>query len=260
LWYLAAGTYSVVVTPYGGGVMSFNALIQPDVVGPAITDNTPVSIALGASQVERLTFNANAGDTIALELSGVTTTPSGQGVTVLVYRPDAGAITTGTGAYTSFDTGGTQVVNLPNLPISGTYTVIVAPDNGLPANAQLNVVSGVTGSVPAGGASQSYTTNVTNQNAYLSFTATQGQNLELTFNNLFVTGGNGAAIIYVYNAGGGQVANFWCYPNNPGGSCTQHLWYLAAGTYSVVVTPWGGGVMSFNALVQSDIQGPAISG
>ncbi len=111
LWDLPAGTYSVVASPYYGGVLSFNALIQQDIVGPALTDNTPMNISLSAGQVERYTFNANAGDTIALNASGVTTTPAGQAVTFLVYRPDAGTITTGTSAYTSFAPTSGQIVN-----------------------------------------------------------------------------------------------------------------------------------------------------
>jgi len=260
LWYLPAGTYSVVATPNYGGVLSFNALIQPDITGPAITDNTPVTISLGAGQVERYTFNANAGDTIALNVSGVTTTPAGQGVTFQVYRPDAGAITTNTPAYTAFGPASAQTVNLPNLPVSGTYTVIVTPNYGLAASAQLNVVSGVTATLPTDGTQKSYAANVTGENVYLSFTATQGQNLELVLNNVNDAGGQYNQFqVYVYNAAGSQVASFWCYASNPGASCNQHLWNLAAGTYSVIATPNYGGTLSFNALIQQDVVGPALT-
>ena len=260
LWYLPAGTYSVVATPNYGGVLSFNALIQPDITGPVITDNAPVSISLGAGQVERYTFNANAGDTIALNVSGVTTTPAGQGVTFQVYRPDAGAITTNTPAYTAFGPASAQTVNLPNLPVSGTYTVIVTPNYGLAASAQLNVVSGVTATLPTDGTQKSYAANVTGENVYLSFTATQGQNLELVLNNVNDAGGQYNQFqVYVYNAAGSQVASFWCYASNPGASCNQHLWNLAAGTYSVIATPNYGGTLSFNALIQQDVVGPALT-
>ena len=260
LWYLPAGTYSVVATPTYGGVLSFNALLQPDIVGSALTDNSPTSISLGAGQVERYTFNANAGDTIALNVSGVTTTPTGQGVTFQVYRPDAGAITTSTATYTSFAPAGSQTVNLPDLPVSGAYTVIVSPNYGLAASAQLNVVSGSVGSLSTNGASQSYTANTTGENVYLSFTAIQGENLELVLNNVNDAGAQyNQFLVYVYNAAGGQVASFWCYASNPGASCNQHLWDLAAGTYSVVVTPTYGGVLSFNALLQPDIVGSALT-
>ncbi|MBE1162354.1 IPT/TIG domain-containing protein [Dyella acidiphila] len=260
LWYLPAGTYSVVASPYYGGVLSFNALIQPDIDGGTIADNTPVNIALGAGQVERYTFNANAGDTVALNVSGITTTPAGQGVTFLVYRPDAGAITTSTPSYTSFGPTSAQTVNLQNLPISGAYTVIVTPNYGLAGSAQFEVVSGATGTLQTSGTAQSYTANTAGQNVYLSFTATQGQNLELALNNVNAAGAQyNQFIVYVYNAAGGQVTSFWCYASNPGASCNAHLWDLPAGTYSVVVSPYYGGVLSFNALLQPDLDGGAIT-
>jgi len=260
LWNLAAGTYSVTVSPAWGGTPSFNVLLQDDIVGPTIAMNGSANIALGAGQVERYTFNANAGDTLALNVSGVTTTPSGQSVTFLVYRPDAGVITTGTGTFTSFGPSGSQTVNLSNLPVSGTYTVIVAPNSGLAATAKLSVVAGVTGTLSATGASQSYTANVTGENVYLSFTATQGENLELTFNGVNVTGGDyNQFIVYVNNATGSQLASFYCHASDPGSSCIQHLWNLAAGTYYVTVSPAWGGKPTFNVLLQDDIVGPAIA-
>jgi len=260
LWNLAAGTYSVLATPIYGGTISFNALIKADVVGPAIATGGTAAVNLSAGQVERLTFTGTVGSTIALNVTGVTTTPTGNGVTFLVYRPDAGTITTGTPAYTSFDTASGQIVNLSNLPVSGTYTVIVAPDNGLPATATVGVVAGSTGTIPTNGTSGSYSANASGENVYLSFTATQGQNLELTLNNVNAAGAQyNQFYVYVYNAAGGQVAGFYCYANNPASSCTQHLWNLAAGTYSVLATPIYGGTISFNALIKADVVGPAIA-
>ncbi|WP_343205910.1 IPT/TIG domain-containing protein, partial [Rhodanobacter sp. MP1X3] len=260
LWNLAAGTYSVIAVPQDGGTMHFNALIEADVVGPAIATGGTATVNLSAGQVERLSFNGNVGDTIALNVTGVTTTPAGNGVTFLVYRPDAGTITTGTPAYTSFDTGSGQIVNLSNLPVSGTYTVIVAPDNGLPATATIGVVAGSTGTIPTNGTSDAYNANAAGENVYLSFTATQGQNLELTLNNVSVTGGSyNEFYAYVYNAAGGNIAMLDCSGGNPGASCTQSLWNLPAGTYSVVAIPIYGGLIQFNALLAPDVVGPALT-
>ena len=260
LWYLAAGTYSVVASPYYGGTLSFNALLSADVAGPTIATGSTASLSLSVGQAERFTFNANAGDTLALNATGITTTPTGQGVTFNVYRPDAGAITTGTPAYTSFHVTATQLVNLANLPVSGTYTVIAMPDYGLPASGTLGVVAGTSETISAGGAATAYTALAAGENVYLSFTATANQNLELTLNNVSVPGATyNQFIVYVYNAAGGQVASFWCYSTSPGSSCTQHLWYLAAGTYSVVASPYYGGTLSFNALLSADVAGPTLT-
>ena len=258
LWNLAAGTYSVVVSPTSGSIMTFNALLQPDIVGPALTANTPVDISLGTGQVERLTFNATAGETLALNLSGVSTTPAGQYLYVVVYRPDVGTITP-TGDYTYFDTASSQTVNLTNLPVSGTYTVVVDSTDGVPASGQLTLIPGVTGTVINGGAAQSYSTGTSGQNAYLTFTANTGDNLEFTLSNISVTGGSDQLGVSIYNAAGTQITNSSCSGTSPGSDCRIFLWNMAAGTYSVIVSPASTGIMTFNALLQTDIVGPVLT-
>ncbi|MFC5435987.1 hypothetical protein ACFPME_05420, partial [Rhodanobacter umsongensis] len=233
LWYLAAGTYSVVAVPVWGGKPSFNALLQPDIAGPAVATNGTTSIALGAGQVERLTFHANVGDTVALQVAGVTTTPAGQGVAFLVYRPDAGAITVNTPAYTSFGPLSAQTVNLSDLPVSGDYTVIVAPSYGLPASAQFSVVSDTagpppsygTGTLPTDGSSQSHVASGAGQSVTLTFNANTGDNLELTLSNVAVAGSYYVRV-NVYNATGGDMAGgVVCYAT-AGPSCRIALWNL----------------------------------
>ncbi|OOG41304.1 glutamate synthase, partial [Rhodanobacter sp. C05] len=138
LWNLAAGTYSITVTPATGGTMSFNALLQPDVIGPALTANAPTTVNLGVGQIERLTFTGTAGQTVALNVSAESTTPAGQGVYVFVYQP--GTITP-TNYYTYvFTNGSTNTLNLPNLPASGTYTLSVATPYGVPGTVQVTLV------------------------------------------------------------------------------------------------------------------------
>ncbi|CAJ2791659.1 IPT/TIG domain protein [Burkholderia pseudomallei] len=260
LWYLTAGTYTVMVNPNYGGTISFNALLEPDLAGPTVATGGSSGLSLNAGQVERLSFNANVGDTVALQMSSITTTPAGQGVTFLVYRPDGGAITQNTTPYTSFHATGSQLLNLANLPVSGIYTVIAAPDYGLPVTGQFSVVAGAAGTMTSGGASQTYAANAAGENIYLSFAATQGANLELTLNNINVAGAPyNQFYVYVYTDNGTQVAGFSCYGTSPGASCTQHLWYLTAGTYTVMVSPNYGGTISFNALLQPDVMGPTVT-
>lgn len=260
LWNLPAGTYSVIIQPSYGGELSFNAILQPDTVEPALKAATPVSLTLGAGQVQRYTFSATAGSTYALDLSSVTTTPAGQDICVSIYAPNIGAIT-GSNYYTyTCATSGPQIVNLPYLPASGTYTVVVWSSYEIPASATLELVSGAAGTQPTNGTSETYAANVAGQNVYMSFTATQGQNLELTLNNVNVTGASyNAFSVEVYDAAGNGIASFGCYNSNPGSSCTQSLWNLAAGHYTVVATPDWGGVIQFDAILQPDTIGTALT-
>ena len=252
IWNTLAGMYSVVVVPTWGGTASFKAQVQADVVGPALSSNTPTTVNLAAGQVERLTFTANAGGAVALQLSGVTTTPSGQTVAVLVFQP--GAITTSDG-YTSFSTTTSGTINLANLPASGTYTAMVYTGYGEPGSAQLTVASSVAPTLSSNGTPQSDATQMAGQNAYLSFTANTGDNLELTFNNLTGAGFN----VAVYNAAGSEVTSFSCSPSSPGASCRGSLWNLTAGTYSVGAAPTSNATLSFSALLQPDIVGPTLT-
>lgn len=260
LWNMAAGTYTVTVVPNNGGTVGFNMLLTPDVAMPAITIGNPAALSFAAGQVQRFTFNATAGQTVALNVTGTTTpTAANTGITFMVFRPDSGVITSSSTPYTSFDTYNTSTVNLSNLPVSGTYTIIAAPDYGLAAAGQLNVVPGATGNLTTNGSSASYGDNVAGQNVYISFTATQGENLELTLNHLALTGGGNSATVYVYNSAGAQVSSFNCYTSNPGGSCHGHLWDMVAGNYSLAVTPPTGNSITFNAVLEDDLVGSAIT-
>ena len=260
LWNLVEGTYSAVLTPSSGGSFQVSALLLPDVMGPALMPNAPININLGVGEVERFTFNANAGGAVTLLLSAVSTTnPAGQAMYVQVYRPDGGAITP-TGFYTTFNTTSSEMVDLSSLPASGTYTVVVCMPYGTPGSAQLTLVPGVTGTMPSSGAAQNYSANVAGQNINLSFTANAGDNLELTFANISVPGSsNGGFEVDVYNPSGTNVASYDCYASNPGASCRDALWNLVAGTYSVVLIPIWGGSIQVSALAQSDVMEPALT-
>ena len=258
LWNLTAGTYSVIVLSYTGATMSFNAVLQPDVMGPTLTANTPATVNLAAGQVERLTFNATVGQTVALDLSGVITTPAGHAVYVGIWSPSAGAITT-SNTYTSLNASGQATLNLPNLPAGGTYTVIVSTGTGLPANAHLTLVPGVAGAITSNGVSQNYATSAPTQNAYLTFNANAGDNLELTLSNVSTVGGNTSAVeVQIYNSVGTLMENYYC-TDSSGPSCDESLWNLTAGTYSVIVLSYTGATMSFNALLQPDVIGPTLA-
>jgi len=265
LWNLAAGTYSVTVTPYYGqsDTISFSAQIEPDVVGSALTVNTPATVNLAAGEVERLTFNANLGDTVALALSGVTSTPVGQAVNVNVYRPDGGAITTGN-YYTSLGTASTTMVNLANLPAAGTYTLVAYTNSGAPATAQIaqyaSATTTPTGTLPTNDTVESYSANTGGQDVYLTFNATQGQNLELTLSNVVAGSGNPVLVSVSASTGNVVISNTYCYPSTTD-SCRIALWNLAAGTYSVTVTPYYGqtDAISFSAQIAPDVVGPALT-
>lgn len=259
LWGMAAGNYTVVMTPANGGVMSFNATLQPPIMGPVLTANNPVSVNLAAGQFEQLTFNATAGQSIALNMSSVSTTPARSAVYVGVYRPDVGQMTP-YNYYTYFDANQTQTINLPGLPVSGIYTLIVNSPYGLPTSGKLTLVPATVGTLSSSAGSQAYNTSVPGQNIYLSFSANAGDNFEVGLNHIAVAGdSSGAVYLNVYGPSGAQIINDTCYGSSAGSSCRDFLWGLAAGNYSVILSPVNGGTMSLNATLQPPVTGPVLT-
>ncbi|WP_308142815.1 beta strand repeat-containing protein [Burkholderia pseudomallei] len=257
LWNLAQGSYSVVATPIYTfySIAGFDAVLQPDAVGPALSLNTAQTATLAQGQVERFTFNGNAGDNLALNIANVSTANgTQQPVTFAVYRPDTSPITT-TNAYltTSFTSSG--ILNIPNLPISGTYTVIVST-SGVAATAQLALTPTT---IAENGQSAHYGGYLPGQSAGISFTANQGDNLELTLSNVtFGVDGRFPMTVNVLDAHGTNIASGQC---GQGGTCRFALWNLAQGSYSVVATPIYTfySIAGFDAVLQSDTVGPALS-
>jgi YD repeat-containing protein len=264
LWNMTTGTYTVTVYPLSGGTMKFSATLQPNIIGPALTSNTPLAFDLSAGQMERVTFNGTAGQALALSLSNASTV-DGRFLAVIVYAP-GGAITQ-TNYYGYLNSNNSTLLNLGNLPVSGTYTVVIGSEDSAPTTGQLTLIPGQEGTVPTDGTSQTYSTNVFNQDVGLSFTANTGDNLELELTNVNVNGGNPNQVtVQVSDAAGNVIGTVNCPGSTTAATyCHQPLWNLTAGTYSALVypsgggTPNGGGTMAFNALVAPDVIGPALT-
>ncbi|MET3653895.1 IPT/TIG domain-containing protein [Dyella japonica] len=256
-WQTAGGMYTVIVVPGSAATMSFNAVLQRDSVSP-LSPNSAQAVALPAGQVQRFTFTGQAGQFLAIQANASTTPAAGGvGVTYQVYRPDAGPITSATTVFASFDTANVAVLNLPALPVSGTYTIVATADYGLAATGQVQLYPSTTGGITTNGAATKLTANGSGQSVYFTFTATQGEDLELTLNQLTVAG-NSSVNVYVYNSAGGQVTYTTCYVSSPAGSCILNLWGMWAGTYTVFVSQTQGGPMSFNVLLQDVIKGGSL--
>ena len=141
LWNLVQGTYTVVVSPPNSStaITSFNTTLQADTVGATLALNAATTVTLGVGEVERLTFAGTAGENLSLAVAAVSTTnPTGLPVTLAVYQP--GGTITPSGAYMSGQYTGSGTLDMTNLPISGTYTVVIST-GGTAADAQLTLGS-----------------------------------------------------------------------------------------------------------------------
>jgi hypothetical protein len=257
----AAGTGWIVLVPVDGGVMSFNATLQPPVTGPLLLPNTPSTFNLGTGQFESFQFIGTAGQSLTMNVSNLSTAPSGQAVYIGTYSPSTGAMTP-SNYYNYFNANQSHSVTLPSLPTNGVYTIVVDTPLGVPVGGSLTLVPAVQPLISAlrtSGTSESYATSTAGQDVYLNFTANEGDNFELALSNISVTGdSSGQVDVYVYSAGGTQVTSANCYGSNPGSSCRLFLWGLAAGNYSIVAIPADGNVMSFNASLNPPVSGPSL--
>jgi hypothetical protein len=234
-------------------------MLQPDIQGGALSANTAANINLGTGQVARYTFTATQGGNVAVNLSGVYTGNAGWPVDVNVYSPSGGTITT-SDYYSTFNapgTNGASTLNLSNLPATGTYTLVVYT-SGVPGTAQLVFTADTATNIPDTGANQTVAATMAGQNLYLSFTANQGDNQELTLSNVSITGSSSAVTVNVYNASGANISSASNCASTY--TCRYPLWNLAAGTYTVVISPpTTSSTIGTNVMLQPDIQGGALS-
>jgi anti-sigma factor ChrR (cupin superfamily) len=251
-WNLAGGTYAIKVVPSGNdAINSFNVTIQPDVVGRVLVANTPFGVSLANGKVERLTFSAHAGDNIGLKLAELATTPVGQPLQLAVYGPGATILPSTPLISNSY--AGAGILQLSNLPSTGTYTVIVST-TGVPAVAQLTLVSTTTSDT---GQSTTYRGYLGGQTAAVTFNANVGDNLEVLIDGLQVSF-NDRVSIGILDANGTSIASGTC--TGPASECRLPAWNLGGGTYTIKVVPGGNdAINSFNVTVQPDVLGPTLA-
>jgi YD repeat-containing protein len=249
------GNYTVRIDPSGAAAASFTFLFSADFTA-ALVPNTPVTVSLpNAGQHASLTFTATAGQTLALAFSSVSLVPNNQAASIVIYKPDGTALTSG-----SVSNNNGYTFNLQNLP-AGTYTTLVSPTNNATSTMQAALANGVVVTAPVDGTTTSIATSVPGQNAYLSFAATAGQSYSVAL-TAFTT--NPSSINYltyaVYAPNGAYVTSGYCYTTMLPG-CEFGLQNAASsGVYSVLIQAAGPATMSFGLTVTQDIGGSLTAG
>jgi YD repeat-containing protein len=236
-----SGTYTVQLIPPGQQQMSFTVGFSQDAGGALPPSTTPTSLSFGVPGEDgQYTFTATAGQSFALNVGSISTTPANESVTATVYN-SAGAVVGSASGTTSL------TVNLLNLA-AGTYTAVIVPQYGATGTAQVTLAPQLGGALSSG-TSASESASVPGQEGYFTFTGTAGQSVGVGISNLvFTPSSNGApAYLYVYTPSGTQLGNVtYCYVTNPGSGCQVSLTNLPqSGTYTVQLIPPGQQQMSF---------------
>jgi len=162
------GTYTVLVAPAGTYTGTAPLTLSQD-------------LALGAIQINGASVNvsiARQGQRARLTFSGTT----GQRLTIGTVNATRQA------TYSVLNPDGTQLVSqllasgaltVPPLPTTGTYTILIDPDHGIPMSVTVALSSDITGPIVIGGAAVPVTIVEPWQKARLTFDATAGQRLDL---------------------------------------------------------------------------------
>ncbi|MGF6495642.1 YD repeat-containing protein [Luteibacter sp. 621] len=259
LWRLPKGHYRAVIDPNYGGTFTLDARLRTHVTGRSFAKDTPLAFALATGVAEEIGFNGTAGDTVALQVSNIVSA-GGQGVRFILYSPDTGAITAATRAYTDFVSTSSGLVNLPSLPATGRYTLMILPVNGTAASGVASILSGEAGAIDGSGDGTTFDTNAPTQSAYLNFTAGPNEDLELTLADVAVNGAQYPQFyVEIRDQAGRYILGDSCVTANVGASCQYHLWRLPPGRYNVTVSANYGGTLHFNAMVRRRATGPVLA-
>ena len=243
------GNYSVIVQPASGATGTMQVWLSRDVAG-TLTSGTPYSLALARpGQNGRLTFPGVAGALIAVQVRGVATTPTGQGILVLVNQPDGSLF-----AFTRL-TGSGQTIVTPPLPVTGTYTVFAEPESTAKgaATASMEILLDPGQNLVIDGPMQSSTIGIAGASVRYTFAGTAGQNLGLGVSNLALIPLSDATV-WVYKPDGASLIGISC--SGTVGGCGANLTNLpSTGRYGIVVTPGSGATGGFSVTLSSDVAG-----
>ncbi len=224
-----AGTHTLVVAPTAAAQSAFRMALVGGVAMSADGAAADVAIA-NPGDGARLTFAGVAGENLGLGITGVALAPAAAATTVVsVFRPDASTM-----ASVSCAADGTKcAVNLENLPVTGTYSVIVQPASGATGMQRLWLSHDAAGTL-AGGAPLGVALARPGQNARLNFAGMTGALMALQVRAVatnppgqgllvLVNNPDKSLLVYTHLTGAGQTL---VTPPLP-----------ATGTYTVFIEP-----------------------
>ncbi len=233
----ATGTYTIVVDPENANIGNLTLQlynVPPDSISTIMPGGSAVSISTTTpGQNARLIFNGNANQRVSLGLGNGT---MGWAL-VSIVKPD------GTNLIDPTWTNGGGYFDVRVLPATGTYTIVVDPENGNTGSMSFTlfeVLPDSTATIAVGGPSVNVLTTTPGQNARLTFNGNANQRISLGMGN----GTMGWALISIVKPDGSYfISPTW---TNGGGYFDVRV-LPATGTYTIFVDPENGntGSMSF---------------
>ncbi len=202
---LAAGTYTVLVTPYYPATASAQLTLE-SAVGGALTPTSsgvgPTYTTTDAGQNAYFSFAGTAGSNVSFAITSLALVPSSVNyVVATVYQP-SGAQLTYFFCYTS-NPGCEQ--HLTNLPATGTYTVTVTSGQAtmsFVATLSNDLTETLTTGKPA-----TLSLAAMGQSSTAIFTLSSAQTVALNLSSITSTPASTSYFVYVYNSSGTSVGS-----------------------------------------------------
>lgn len=222
------GTYSLLIAPSAVATIAFDLRVTRHATGTLVI-GTPQTVNLISGQYADLTFTATAGQSLAIDATSITSTPSGKPVRLTAYAANGSVV--GQTLSTFWPT-----LNLYILP-AGTYRVQLYTHDAAQASMQVRLAAADSDPVPIDNGTVSFTSTLPGQAGVGTFTATAGDSLGLAVTNVAMsTFGNVLFTVYAPN-GAGAVNAVNCSPSNSPG-CQVELRNLPlTGAYKIIATP-----------------------
>ncbi len=224
------GIYTLLIMPNNGVTGSVTASLTSNLTSDSINFNSAVTKTVSVTAQIGLDFSGTAGQIVDAEIAGL----GGGLFTVTLLKPDGSALSTGNGFSTVSFLG-------KLLPTTGTYQIVITPNNGVTGSATASMTNQTTNDTASFNTPITKTIGVTSLIG-LNFSGTAGQ------------------VVSVESAG--LSGGFWLYLLNPDGTTlgstngSGQLYLLGktlptTGTYQIVITPNNGVTGSATASLTS---------
>lgn len=248
---LAAGTYSVLVTPnnLNGTTTTLQVALATGVTETVPTDGTSNNIQTYVpGQNAYLTFSGTAAQSLGLGITGLSLAPNSATSTLLsISKPDGSSLTSAA-CYASSAPG--CQVSLQNLPATGNYTAVISPSGQATQALTFTLSQDVTGGLTL---NQSTSVSLRSPGQYgdYTFTTNGTQPLLFYFGSLSTSPAKSAVLLYVYNSSGTLVTQ----SSITASGTSVNLGTLPAGTYTILLVPNNAATATLQFALQPNASG-----
>ena len=230
------GNYTILLAPQNGGTGSATVVLSFEQTG-TITVGNPVNVTVNTpGQNAELTFSGTTGQEINAWAINSTFPGGSDAVTFSILNPDGSTL-----ASTSLWGQGNVGLSFITLPSTGTYTILLAPQNGVTGSATVVLSMDQTGTISAG-TPDTLTVNTPGQNAEFTFSGAAGQSANVQLTDATFPGACYSVVINILNPDGSTlISQSMC---GQGNFSTGSVSLPASGTYTLVIAPQNRGTGS----------------